>query len=205
MVDIEILSKKGDSEMKQFYKIFIAAIIFTVLLSGFSFNKTEAATSYKKGDIFVTSSTSKNGITGHTGIVIDSNTILHTSGWKSEPYPTTISISNWLKRYPKTKVSRPNSSTLGSKAADMAVKYFKGKKINYKITFNPKDIDPNTYCSELVWYSYYKAGKTYQIFGGTTPGNPTGYWKTPSIVEPYIFINSQTTNHNGFTRIDNKW
>lgn len=44
----------------------------------------------------------------------------------------------------------------------MAVKYFKGKKITYWISENQKNIN-KTYRSELVWYSYWKAGVTYKI------------------------------------------
>ncbi|MBM7645665.1 uncharacterized protein YycO [Scopulibacillus daqui] len=116
------------------------------------------ATSYKTGDIFITKSTSSKGLTGHTGIAISSKTILHTSGRKGEPYPKTISIKDWNRRHPKTKVIRPKSSSLGSNAASKAKKYFYKKKIPYAITTNPKNIK-KTYCSELVWYSYYKAGK----------------------------------------------
>lgn len=181
--------------------VLVLAIIFTFFQGN---NKVEAAINNKPGDIIVTQSTSFKGIAGHVGIYVSSTEILHTSGWKSEPYPRIITESQWHKRYTKgSKVIRPTSSTLGSKAASNAKKYFLGKKINYKITSNPKDIDPNTYCSELVWYSYYKSGKTFQTrYDAPQTG---GSWVTPSIIYPYNFINSSYVSHNGFKFIDNKW
>lgn len=181
---------------------------FTCVLIGLSIvistNQAEAAINNKPGDIIITTDTILNGITGHSGIYISSTTILHTSGRNSEPYPTTISESDWHKRYSGgSKVIRPNSSTLGQKAADNAKKYFQGKKINYKITANPKDIDPNTYCSEIPWYSYYKAGKTYKTrYEAPQTG---GGWISPTYIYPYDFSNSVYVDYNGFYFIDNKW
>ena len=175
----------------------MALTIFLTCAQGI---EVEAAIANKPGDIIITNSTSSKGITGHIGIYIDSTTILHTSGWKSEPYPTTISEKKWHERYAKSKVIRPTSSKLGQDAAKMAKKYFKDKKINYKITANPKDINPNTYCSELVWYSYYKAGKQFKVFD-----QAMGMYMTPSIIKPYAYLESNNVSHNGFKFIDNKW
>lgn len=61
----------------------------------------------------------------------------------------------------------------------MAVKYFKGKKITYWISENQKNIN-KTYRSELVWYSYWKAGVTYKIPAASLKG-----WKYPSVIRPY--------------------
>lgn len=159
------------------------------------------AASYKPGDIFITKSTSSKGVTGHIGIAIDSKTILHTSGWKTEPYPLPISIANWNKRYPQTKVIRPKSASLGKNAAKQAINNFKGKKIPYRVTPNPKNIK-ETYCSELVWYAYYKAGKQYKVF---EPGSQITTWKVPSIIKPYDYTSSRQVSYNGFTFVDNKW
>lgn len=73
------------------------------------------------------------------------------------------------------------------------MKYFYGKKIPYAITPNFKNIE-KTYCSELVWYSYYKAGKTF------VPINTTAL-----LIAPYDFINSWAVSYNDFKFIDNKW
>ena len=93
------------------------------------------------------------------------------------------------------------------KAADMGVKYFKDKKIKYRVTPNPKDIDPYTYCSELVWYSYWKAGVSWQQIVISPRGDRT-YWITPgagSLVEPYEFLTNINVSHNGFEIVDNKF
>lgn len=181
-----------------FVLTFTLAFIFVFSQS----NVAEAAIKNKPGDIIVTKSTSSKGVTGHVGIYIGEKTILHTSGWKSEPYPTTISESNWHKRYAKSKVIRPNSSKLGADAAAMAKKHFKDKKISYSISAKMKKKD-KTYCSHLVWYSYYKAGKSFK----TSYDSPqTGLtWRVPSTITPYNFINGTNVSYNGFKFIDNKW
>lgn len=192
--------------MKYFKSFMVTVLIFTMFFTLFGASKSEAATSYKKGDILITTATSYKGIAGHSAIAISSTSVIHTSGWSTEPYPRIMSIKDWEARYKnKVKVIRPTSSTLGAKAADQAIKYFKGKTIKYLPTSNPKDIDPYTYCSELVWYAYYKAGKSYQVNSGATPGNPNGTWKNPSIIYPYDFSNSTYVKHNGFKFIDSTW
>ncbi|MFB5664069.1 hypothetical protein [Alteribacillus sp. HJP-4] len=187
--------------MVLFKRISILFIMGITVVFIFLPDNSEAAT-YKAGDIFITKTSSAKGLTGHTGIAISSTEIAHTSGRSSEPYPTTISISEWNSRYPETKVIRPNSSSLGEEAAEKASHYFVGENIDYWITSNPKDIDPYTYCSELVWYSYYKAGKEFEVIGSNSNGL---FWKTPGIIEPYDFTKSNYVEHNGFTFIDNSW
>jgi uncharacterized protein YycO len=180
-------------------------VIFTFILSSVSLvttaTSTKAAISNKPGDIIITRSTSSKGVTGHIGIYIDATTILHTSGWSSEPYPKTISESGWHSRYAESKVIRPNSSTLGQSAASKAIYYFKGKSIPYSVTTGPTNIS-QTYCSELVWYSYYKAGKTFKVFNSASQ---ISTWVTPSIIKPYDYLSSSHLNYNGFSFIDNTW
>jgi uncharacterized protein YycO len=193
--------------MKRYSRIISAVLIFTFVLSAYNVRSADALT-YRAGDIIVTNSTSSSGIVGHSGIFINSNTILHTSGWKSEPYPLTISLSKWNDRYEKSKVIRPDSATKGQKAADAAIKYFKGKTINYKITPNPRDINPNTYCSELVWYAYYKAG--YSIKKPLIDQTGIYAWYTPGsgdYIYPYDFANKTIMDNtvNAFTVIDDKF
>ena len=149
------------------------------------------------GDIYITKSTSSKGVTGHVGIEIDRGKILHTSGWKSEPYPTVISKADWNKRYPKTKVVRHSSQNVAVKAASNAKKYFEGKKISYSITSDPTNIS-KTYCSELVWYSYYKAGITFKV-------NDLGQYRTPGIIMPYDYTHLGNLAYNNFKMIDSKW
>lgn len=160
-----------------------------------------AAITYKAGDIFITKNTSSSGIAGHTGIVINSTTILHTSGWKSEPYPIRISIKDWYSRYPETKIIRPNDANIGANAAQKAISIFDGKKIKYLITPNVKDIS-NTYCSELVWYAYHKAGLDYKVYQSTGIGITLGI---PTIIKPYDFSTEAYVNANGFKFLDNAW
>lgn len=191
-------------------KIIISFLIILVISLTLNPNKRVQAISYQKGDIFITNSvgSSGKGIVGHTGIVVGKNLILHTSGWKKEPYPRIIKIkvpknskeTSWFNRYPKTKVARPNSEYLGEQAAKNAIKYFKGKKIGYRISPNPKDI-AKTYCSELVWYSYYKSGKTYKIQSYFQ--NPK--FVEPSIIKPYDFSNKKYLKYNSFKLVDNEW
>lgn len=163
---------------------------------------------FKPGDILITKTTepatSGYGWVGHSAIVINSTTVLHTSGrGGTEKYPKPMSINEWIngyKRYPTVKVVRPNDSALGKKAASAAVKYFKDKSIPYSITGGPYNIK-QTYCSELVWYAYYKSGKEWQIYttvmmgGGTTKT----IWTTPTYIKPYDFLNTNSLKHNKFT------
>ncbi|UNL87483.1 hypothetical protein [Priestia koreensis] len=164
----------------------------------FSTNIAEASLVNKPGDIIVTNSTSSSGIVGHTGIYIDATHILHTSGWKSEPWPKVISETDWHKRYEKSKVIRPSSSSLGVKAAQKAKAYFQNKKIPYWISSNPTNIS-KTYCSELVWYAYYKAGKSFKT-------RTSGGFATPNdLVTPYNFIDKANVAYNKFSFIDSNW
>lgn len=191
---------------KILYTLFILFSIFICI----SLSPTKAhAVTYKPGDIFITKSTSSAGIAGHTGIVIGKNTILHTSGWKSEPYPKIINIKKakgsktwWFKRYPETKVIRPNSASLGEKAASNAKKYFKDKKIPYSITKTKMTSRKATYCSHLIWYSYYKSNKSFKTYDASSG---VFVWKTPKIIKPYDFIDKLNLDHNKFKFVDNKW
>lgn len=190
--------------MKLATKIIVLPIMLMMFVGFFHENAAEAAIDNKAGDIIITNSTVSSGLTGHSGIYINSNTILHTSGRKSEPYPTTISETEWHKRYAHSKVIRPKSSSLGQAAANNAVKYFKGKKIPYSIkdavSKGNKDIT-NIYCSELVYYSYYKAGLSLEVYSR----NGGGWHKLTGLVEPYTYINSDVVSHNGYKFIDNTW
>lgn len=180
--------------MKKISKISIFIVFYFVFFG----MKADAAINNKPGDIIVTNSTTASGIIGHSGIYIDATHILHTSGWKSEPYPKVITEKNWHARYKHSKVVRPSSSSIGKKAADKAKYYFQNKKIPYKITLNPANIT-NTYCSELVWYSYYKAGKTIKT------RNSVGFFQPKEFVKPYDFIDYSIREYNNLKFVDSKW
>ncbi|WP_144704984.1 hypothetical protein [Fictibacillus phosphorivorans] len=184
--------------MKSYKLVVLTLFLVLVSVTAFPGISAKAAINNKPGDIIITNSTSSSGIVGHSGIYITDTTILHTSGWKSEPYPTVLTESQWHSRYEKSKVVRSSSSTLGKNAANKAIYYFKGKKITYKITSGPTNI-ASTYCSELVWYSYYKAGKTFKT------RNSSGSFYQPTSPTPYNFIDKFNVSHNGFTFIDNSW
>lgn len=168
-------------------------------------NETGGGFKYKAGDILVTKNTnpqgSGQGLLGHTGIVLDSKYILHHSGWDGERDSATImTIEDWKIRYKNNvkgkkltlKVVRPNDSKLGAKAAQIAKDTFYKKNISYKVTTGPTDIDPYTYCSELVWYSYWKAGKEWKVY------SPRGVYTRPTLPGPYDFVNSKNLNYNKF-------
>lgn len=189
--------------MKKIVLLLFSVVLVTSLFPT-SNNTASAAFSYKKGDILITDQTSSSGITGHTAIFIGSGKVMNMSGWKSEPHPRVMTIKEWEKRHKKrVKVLRYKSAKVASKAADQAVKYFKGKKIKYQITTNPKNIS-KTYCSELVWYSYYKAGVTYKLnrYTGKT-GKTT--WHVPSVIMPYDYLDAKDIKKNGFTLVDKKY
>lgn len=175
---------------------FLLAFVFMFTQGGVA----EAAIDNKPGDIIITRSTSSKGVTGHIGIYIDSTTILHTSGRSSEPYPTTISESDWHARYAESKVIRPDSSSLGADAAQKAKQYFQGSEIPYKVTPGVKNIS-NTYCSELVWYAYYQAGKEFKVLSSSGEA----VWATPNIIQPFDYTKTHQVNYNGFSFIDNTW
>lgn len=188
--------------MKNLYKSLITLFSLIIMVFTFQTHKVDAAT-YKPGDILVTNDTIKKGIVGHAAIVIDSKNVIHTSGWKNEPYPTKLTISKWKKRYHnKVKQVRPNSATLGKKAAANAKKYFYQKKIPYSLPKTSMKKTKYTYCSHLVWFSYYKAGKTFEKLYQSVIQTK---WVTPNEIFPYDFVTPSLARHNGFKIIDDKF
>ncbi|MFD4707005.1 hypothetical protein ACFWM3_19360 [Gottfriedia sp. NPDC058432] len=177
-------------------KIILSLITIIFCLSIWCPNEGAASFSYKPGDILVTDDAGVKGLVGHSGIVINATQLLHIQG--PGYYPKVINISTWTKNYKTTYVARHHNAAVGSNAAQKAIRYFKDKKIAYKITTNPTDIDPYTYCSEIVWYSYWKAGLEYKI----PESSPNGrVWKRPGIIKPYDFKNSFISGYNGFSLV----
>lgn len=127
----------------------------------------------QKGDILTTSSTSSSGLTGHNGIVIDTKgTILHIRG---KGYTTEkISWNTWKSRYPKTRVDRTSTPRLRNRAANVADGVIHPARPSYKITNTLDSIDP-TYCSKLVYLSFYR------VDSGSSLKNP----RKKGIVLPY--------------------
>lgn len=158
-----------------------------------------AAIVHKAGDILITNDTALAGIVGHMGIVLNSSMILHTSGWKSEPYPKIITMTEWHNRYSQTKSIRPNNATLGASAAQEAINNFGAKEIPYFISPGVTNIS-KTYCSELVWYSYYKAGLDFRTYD-----RALGAFVRPDIIAPYDYLNVTNLERNGFKFLDNVW
>lgn len=201
----------------------VQTLLFFVLVLGFVFlfNSNEAAalgpTQVKKGDILVTNQTQCTAnstcakITGHAGIVVYANgglKVLHIPGKTSGLERIRIdSVSTFFSNYNnKIKVVRPNSSTIANTAASKAIFYFAtyvegkhvGKYKEYFIEPGVTDIS-RTYCSEIVWYSYYKAGLSYKVYDYLSQ---ISTYRTPSIIKPYDYTNNALANYNGFKIVD---
>ncbi|KJE26416.1 hypothetical protein LG52_2432 [Geobacillus kaustophilus] len=141
---------------------------------------------YKAGDVLITKSTSANGFTGHVGIITSRGNVVHMpgkgiAGSKRE----IISIGEWFSRYPSTQIYRYYDSDKAAKAGAYAYDVFgigRLKDITYRITPNLYD-QTYSYCSELVWQSYY--------YGAGVIGKPcsAGFTWQPatSIITPYDF------------------
>ncbi len=128
------------------------------------------------GDILTTSSTSSFGVTGHSGIVVGGRQVLHFPGPNDRVEQ--IPWAEWIERYPKTRVDRPNSATVAANARDWAINNVVGTNPSYMITTNITSLDP-TYCSKITWQSYYFIGHA------STPFT--------NIIAPYSVVNHVTT------------
>ncbi|WP_346847631.1 hypothetical protein [uncultured Clostridium sp.] len=190
--------------MKKISNIFIKTC-FTLTISLFLFAKNAYAYSDVSkltvipGDIVITKSTSSNGIAGHAGIVLSSTRVLHIAGFGAKP--EVITLNDWVRMYPATKVVRyQGSTTTLTKVANWCRSYYmdgSGKNTPYKITPDPKDLT-TTYCSEIVWQSYhYGANLQYEILFQTVQG--LDRWKIPDIIKPYDYLSYQ--DHNSFKTI----
>lgn len=111
----------------------------------------------RKGDVLVTNGTSSSGITGHAGIAISANMILHIAG--PGRYPTVINLKGWFQKYHNqyddyTSVYRHNDYEIASQACDWAYNTYVNSQANYKFNLDLNSTDV-TYCSKLVWQAYY--------------------------------------------------
>ncbi len=73
------------------------------------------------GDILVTSSTRSNGLTGHVGIVISQDRVVHIEG--QDQTVSRKGISNWFNDYPTTTVVRMKSLSQAQTAGNWAYNY----------------------------------------------------------------------------------
>lgn len=130
------------------------------------------------GDVFITNGTSSSGLTGHSGIAISSDLILHIEG--PGKTPKTISLTAWKNRYNVTGWTKVYRYSLGSnltkvpyEAAKWAEKTYRNSNAQYVINTNLASTD-KTYCSKLVWQAYYY-GPTTHCANGPTIGIRTPY------------------------------
>lgn len=116
-----------------------------------------SSVSLKAGDILVSNSTSSAGLTGHAGIALNSNQILHIRGVGHKP--EVVSKSKWIQDYgydgtgKHTRVYRHSSSTVASGAAAMGSMLYKDKNYEYGVTTSLYSVNP-TYCSKIAWHAY---------------------------------------------------
>jgi len=198
--------------MKRTLSVTLSAVALTAALTVPT--SSEAATvngfAFKPGDILITKSSSSYGLTGHSGIVLpDGKTVLHIQG--PGKYATKLTIGQWLSstKYPKTKVVRSNSSTQAAKAAAWGKKHYlegKGRYTKYFVDAQPRNLT-RTYCSEIVWQSYYYgAGKAYKKSRFVDGIRPRIEWDDRGIMQPYDFTNGVNQTHNGFKTVKSfKW
>lgn len=137
---------------------------------------SRSATSYsmRAGDIFITNGTSSAGITGHAGIAISTNYILHIAGVGY--HPASISLSSWHEEYTNktaeswTKVYRHSNASIANEAAQWADENYSGSSASYFIDYDLESTS-TTYCSKIVWQAYFFGANsaTYLDFGLVLP------------------------------------
>ncbi|MEB2280086.1 hypothetical protein LAV73_08760 [Lysinibacillus xylanilyticus] len=149
-------------------KLLFIALFFSFTAFMLSIGTAKAAPSvYKEGDILVTNDTQWGlGIFGHAGIVgrsADGNLYaVHIPG-PNQPIQK-ITLAKWNSKYNKTEVWRHNNQTAavqaGQKSMDF-VRYY-GSDTSYVAPYSLWSIaaytyadKSETYCSKLVWQSYY--------------------------------------------------
>lgn len=126
---------------------------------------------YRAGDIIVTNGV-KLPILGHAGIFVGKNTILHIAGKGYNP--STKTMNEWLKSYTRkkgtwTKVYRCSTPSYGPAASKWAMKKYHGSKATYQISKDRKST-AKTYCSKIVWQSYYYGAGSKSVTDGLNSG-----------------------------------
>lgn len=154
--------------MKKLIKL-MAAFMFLFTFTFVSpFQEVDAAkypgtsVTAKPGDILVTKKssckTNCRGITGHAGIVVNNDYVVHIAGIGH--HPTKIKLATWFSKYTSTTVVRTTDKYRGDVkgAVKWAEDYIKKyPNAEYKITPNLVSKDP-TYCSKLVYQAYKYGG-----------------------------------------------
>lgn len=159
----------------------------------------ESTSNLMKGDILISNGTSSMGLTGHAGIVVGRNQILHIMGSNYHPYIT--SYGTWEKTYGLKKPSSPNlpintevyrisNQTQREAAADWVVRnyYNTNSMADYSLLGSLTSTNP-TYCSKIVWQGYYfgpsQALVTKPLALATPYGLPTYFVKSANL--KYVF------------------
>ncbi|MCU5747132.1 hypothetical protein N9R04_10730 [Staphylococcus sp. SQ8-PEA] len=126
----------------------------------------------KKGDYFITNSVSSKGLSGHAAIYLGKGRIKEAPGYKQAI--KTNNFYKWKRYTLKKRKGNPQHRFIKvyrapkkyrSKAGNYAKTHFKG--VPYSITANPYSKNV-TYCSKLVWQSYYYGAGSNSVKG--TPG-----------------------------------
>lgn len=134
----------------------------------------------KKGDYFITNGVSAKGLTGHAAIYVGNGYIKEARGYGKST--RTKSFRKWKYSTLKKKKGHPKHRYI---SVYRASKKYRGKARNYaKSHFNhvPYNITPNpyskgaTYCSKLVWQSYYY---------GAGPSSVRPFSQPQFIIYPY--------------------
>ena len=132
-----------------------------------------STSSLVRGDILISNGTFFYGITGHAGIVVGSNQILHIAGPNS--VPKIVSFSKWEADFGKprggmvnTEVYRISNWTHRNAAADWAVSTYKDSGASYSLVTGLHTFDP-TYCSKIVWQAYHYGPSVSLV---NAPGGP---------------------------------
>ena len=127
----------------------------------------------KKGDFFITNNVSSKGLTGHAAIYIGKGYIKEARGYGKST--RTKSFKKWkhstLRKHkggPKQRyiVVYRTSKKFRGKAGSYAKSHFNG--VPYSITPNPYS-KGTTYCSKLVWQSYYYGAGLYSVSPISSP------------------------------------
>ena len=130
----------------------------------FYIGKLRSGFELERGDVLITNATFGK-ITGHAGIVLDDNNILHIEGPGKSP--DVINRDTWINKYCKkgrwTKIYRHSDSDIASSAADWAENTYRDSNAKYLINLNTASTD-KTYCSKIVWQAYYYGtGDAYEL------------------------------------------
>ena len=134
----------------------------------------------KKGDFFITNNVSSKGFTGHAAIYTGKGKVKEAPGYGQ---PVRVkSFSDWKKSTLKKRKGSPKhryikvyraSKKYRGKAGSYAKSHFNG--VPYSITTNPYSKSV-TYCSKLVWQSYYYGAGRLSVLPVVT---------SQFIIEPY--------------------